>query len=155
MSEKDLPKEIIPPSPLPPPKIPLSETKGAGVMLTCKDMVLILQRNKDKDYPNSWNCPGGSAEKEEKPYQTAFRELKEEILNVPNNMEIINHKSNEKYILFHGILEEEFIPIINEESKDWAWVAFSEVFDYNLHPKDRFLMLSLIISSPNPYLPTP
>ena len=105
---------------------------GAGVMITCKNRVLLLKRSKDY----KWNCAGGSTERGESRFQTAIREMNEEILNVPETLKIVDHHHTKPYTLFYGILEEPFIPVVNEESVDWAWVSISEVFDLEIHPKD-------------------
>ena len=107
---------------------------GAGVMITCKNKVLLLQRSKDK----SWNCAGGSTERGESRFQTAIREMNEEILNVPKTLKIVDHHHTKPYTLYYGILEEPFAPEINEESIDWDWVDFSEVFNLEIHPKDYY-----------------
>ena len=105
---------------------------GAGVMITCKNRVLLLKRSKD----HKWNCAGGSTEIGESRFQTAIREMNEEIVNVPETLKIVDHHNTKTYTLFYGILEEPFTPEINEESIDWAWVSISEVFDLEIHPKD-------------------
>lgn len=47
-------------------------------MLNDKDEALLLQRKSDVHCPNVWSFPGGKAEGDEMPLQTATRELKEE-----------------------------------------------------------------------------
>jgi len=113
---------------------------GAGVMITCKNRVLLLQRNKDL----TWNCAGGSSERGESRYQTAIREMNEEITNVPPHLKIVNHYGTNGYTLYHGILRDIFYPMINDESIDWRWVRFSEIPKYKIHPKDRNHMQYLL-----------
>jgi 8-oxo-dGTP pyrophosphatase MutT (NUDIX family) len=54
--------------------------KGAGIMLvTPQDEVLFLLRSPDSNHPNEWDLPGGRADDDETPEETAKRECAEEI----------------------------------------------------------------------------
>lgn len=54
--------------------------KGAGIMLvTPDDEVLFLLRSPDANHPNTWDLPGGRADDDETPEETAKRECAEEI----------------------------------------------------------------------------
>ena len=54
--------------------------KGAGIMLiTPQDEVLFLLRSPTSNHPNEWDFPGGKADDDETPEETAKRETQEEI----------------------------------------------------------------------------
>ncbi|GIT57414.1 MAG: hypothetical protein Ct9H300mP18_08430 [Candidatus Neomarinimicrobiota bacterium] len=60
---------------------------------------LLLKRNKNKLYEHLWQGVAGKIEKDEKAWQTAVRELKEETGFEPKRMFIADHVSHfyEKY----------------------------------------------------------
>lgn len=58
--------------------------KGAGIMLvTPQDEVLFLLRSPTSNHPNEWDFPGGKADDDETPEETAKRETSEEIGSRP------------------------------------------------------------------------
>jgi 8-oxo-dGTP pyrophosphatase MutT (NUDIX family) len=58
--------------------------KGAGIaIVTPQDECLFLLRAPDANHPNEWDLPGGKADDDETPEETARRETKEEISALP------------------------------------------------------------------------
>lgn len=61
-----------------------SSIKGAGIaLITPQDECLFLLRAPDANHPNCWDLPGGKADDDETPEQTAKRETMEEIGAMP------------------------------------------------------------------------
>lgn len=58
--------------------------KGAGIaLITPQDECLFLLRSPDSNHPNEWDLPGGRADDDETPEETAKRETQEEIGALP------------------------------------------------------------------------
>jgi ADP-ribose pyrophosphatase YjhB (NUDIX family) len=52
--------------------------KYAGIIVRCKDRVLLCKRNNEGSLPGYWSCPGGKMEQGETPKEAAIREFMEE-----------------------------------------------------------------------------
>ena len=50
----------------------------SGVLVKCKNKVLLCKRSPKESRPNTWSIPCGHIEKEESPIDAAIREFKEE-----------------------------------------------------------------------------
>ena len=98
---------------------------------------LLLKRNKNKLYEHLWQGVAGKIEKDEKAWQTAVRELKEETGFEPKRMFIADHVSHfyEKYedrmnlVPVFGIEVDSKDVILSDEHIDYKWVDFKEAFD--------------------------
>ena len=113
---------------------------GAGIMLLCKKKVLVLKRGDYKEDPFSgyWNFPGGTSEKGETPYETALRETFEETGFEERDIRIYEHIENRSYTMYIGVLDEEYMPVLDEEHAEYKWIPLSDVLKIeNLHPKDE------------------
>jgi len=94
--------------------------------------VLFQLRNSDKRQKHTWGFWGGIIEKGETPYECIQRELKEELGMVPdiaklNPIDIYQSKDkNFMYYSFVAIVDDEFIPILNDESAGYAWVNIGQ-----------------------------
>lgn len=97
---------------------------------------LFLLRNENRE-PAYWGIPGGKLEKNETIIQGLERECIEEIQYFPNNPKLIPIQkfvnNTFTYHTFFCPIEEEFIPILNEEHIGYCWV---DVHNYPkpLHP---------------------
>jgi dATP pyrophosphohydrolase len=92
---------------------------------------LLLQRSKDKLYPNIWQMVTGKPNINEKAYQTAIREIKEETNLTASKLFIVPHV-NSFYNSFDDSIN--FVPvflalvnrdenvIISAEHQDYHWV---------------------------------
>jgi len=81
---------------------------------------------------NLWGLVGGTTEGSETPFEGLTREIEEEIGFVPNIKKTIPLEtfiSNDQHFHFHTyicIINEEFLPILNNEHNGYAWVSFGK-----------------------------
>ena len=90
--------------------------------------VLLNLRAPHKTHPMSWSLWGGMMEQNENPKGALLRELEEEMGFVPEIEKIypfdVYHSKDGHFIYysFVCITEDEFIPVLNQESAGYAWV---------------------------------
>jgi dATP pyrophosphohydrolase len=105
---------------------------------------LLLKRSSDKIYGGQWRMIGGKVENDEKAYETALRELKEETQLSPEifwTVPSINHFYNPEsdQILFIPAFAAEIFAdseiILDEEHISFKWVPYSEICEYGLWPE--------------------
>ena len=106
------------------------KTTAAGVVFLAKDTgrCLLQLREGTKRFNHTWGFWGGIIEKGETPFECIQRELDEEIGFIPelqklNPIDVYQSKDkNFMYYSFVYVVDEEFIPILNDESSGYAWV---------------------------------
>lgn len=114
--------------------------KACGAIIYARNThrVLFLLRNGER-HGNTWALAGGKVEAEESISQALKRELNEEIGLDSTNLKMIPlelFKSQDKHFEYHTficIIEEEFVPKLNEEHKGYAWCS-TDSFPKPLHP---------------------
>jgi ADP-ribose pyrophosphatase len=103
---------------------------GAFVLSRYSGKFLFLLRNTIK-YSNLWALPGGKAEFSETLSETLIRELEEEIGYNFSDRKLIpidTYINNDfKYHTLLIIVDEEFVPILNDEHKGFCWVDVDSV----------------------------
>jgi 8-oxo-dGTP pyrophosphatase MutT (NUDIX family) len=114
--------------------------KAAGALFyaTSTKRFLFLLRSGDS-YNHTWGLPGGKAQGRESIKACLHRELHEEISWIPPVSKIIpldlytsaDHKF--EYHTFVYVVEDEFIPKLNDEHAGWAWTVL-EGIPKPLHP---------------------
>jgi 8-oxo-dGTP diphosphatase len=67
----------------------MEKKRYVGVMVKCKDKVLLCKRNNLGSFPGMWSIPGGKLEENETPIEGAKREFLEETDVNINDKEII------------------------------------------------------------------
>lgn len=95
---------------------------------------LILKRNKNKIYEHLWQGVAGKIEKDEKAWQTAIRELKEETGLDPSNIFIADHVSRfyetkgdrVNLVPVFGIEVNSKDVILSNEHVDFKWVHYAD-----------------------------
>jgi|TARA_B000000477_G_C6082772_1_gene223940 dATP pyrophosphohydrolase len=95
---------------------------------------LILKRNKNKIYEHLWQGVAGKIEKDEKAWQTAIRELKEETGLDPSNIFIADHVSRfyetkgdrVNLVPVFGIEVSSKDVILSDEHVDFKWVHYAD-----------------------------
>ncbi len=98
---------------------------------------LLLKRNKNKLYEHLWQGVAGKIEKDEKAWETAVRELKEETGLAPKKMFVADHVSRfyEKHkdrmnlVPVFGIEVDSKDVTLSDEHIDYKWIDFEEAFD--------------------------
>lgn len=81
---------------------------------------------------NLWGLVGGTNEGAETPWEGLQREIEEEIGFLPNIKKtipletFISHDELFHYHTYICIINEEFLPILNDEHNGYAWVSFSK-----------------------------
>ena len=87
---------------------------------------LFLERTNTKT-AGQWGLVGGMAEGDETPWKALEREISEEVGKTPPIKKVIPLEmftSNDSKFFFHtylAIIEQEFIPQLNEEHSGYAW----------------------------------
>ena len=90
-------------------------------------------------YDSTWAFVGGKVEKGETEYTALQREIVEEIGFMPLVLKTIpvekftNAKNNFTYITYVCLIEEEFVPKLNDEHKGYAWSKLTS-WPKPLHP---------------------
>jgi 8-oxo-dGTP pyrophosphatase MutT (NUDIX family) len=99
---------------------------------------LFVLRN-TKTYKFTWALVGGKVETGETVYEAMCREITEELGSLPDIVKTIpiekfTHKKNKFiYETFVNIVEDEFIPVLNDEHVGYSWVDVDH-FPKPLHP---------------------
>ena len=97
---------------------------------------LFLLRN-DSKIPSTWGIPGGKVDEGETLLEGLMRECMEEIQYFPNDAKLIPiQKFVNKTFTYHTFfckVEDEFMPILNEEHIGYAWIDY-EQYPKPLHP---------------------
>ena len=101
--------------------------------------VMLQQRSGAVNHPRTWGFFGGKAEGNERPSETLYREMEEEIGLVPSIDKVIPINKftspNKKFIYnsFVVTVDDEFIPVLNNESDGYCWVKIGN-WPRPLHP---------------------
>jgi len=98
---------------------------------------LLLKRNKNKLYEHLWQGVAGKIEKDEKAWETAVRELKEETGLAPKKMFVTDHvscfyekhKDRMNLVPVFGIEVDSKDVTLSDEHIDYKWLDFEEAFD--------------------------
>lgn len=99
---------------------------------------LYLLRNDSKN-PEKWGLPGGKKENNETLLETINRECLEEMGTLPEYIKLVPIEKfttqNSKFIYhtFFCLIEDEFIPILNDEHTGYCWVD-KGIIPRPLHP---------------------
>lgn len=122
------------------------KVKGAGIMLiTPQDEVLFLLRSPTSNHPNEWDLPGGRADEDETPEETAKRECAEEIGGSPyGELKKIGDTSSKDdsgsdvdFITFKQYVMHKFVPKLDQsEHTAYKWASLQNPPE-PLHPGVR------------------
>ena len=115
------------------------------VFRTSAPQYLMLKRADHKQYPGIWQCVTGRVKVDEKPYQTALRELAEETALKPVSMWTVDQIN-----LFYEAMEDRvnLIPIfgvevandqvrLSDEHVDHRWCSVEEAVDLLLWDQQK------------------
>jgi 8-oxo-dGTP pyrophosphatase MutT (NUDIX family) len=109
---------------------------GCGAMIYCTatNRYLFLLRNNGR-YSNTWGLVGGKIELNETVQQGLEREIQEELGGMIQDAKLIpveQFTSDNGNFVYHTFLirvEEEFVPVLNDEHRGYCWVELKD------HPK--------------------
>jgi 8-oxo-dGTP pyrophosphatase MutT (NUDIX family) len=113
---------------------------AAGVLifsLTTKRFLFLLRNNTKTK--NTWGMPGGKIHANESVIDGLHREIFEELGEIPQVIKTIpletftSFDEEFQYFSFIFIVNNEFIPILNDEHGGYAWAAIDR-FPKPLHP---------------------
>lgn len=79
--------------------------KIGGVLVKCKNEVLLCKRAPDKSMPNSWSIPCGHLEKGESPEEGAKREFFEETNLNAKNLKYLGKIEKRKLVIYVYLME--------------------------------------------------
>ena len=113
-----------------------SHTEGVGALVYVRstNRYLFLLRNKSK-HSGSWGIVGGKVDPGETVIQALVREIVEEIGQDFTNRKFIPLETftsdNKKFVYYTFLVtvEEEFVPVLNNEHRGYCWVELQD------HPK--------------------
>ena len=127
--------------------------------------VMLQQRSGEVNHPRTWGFFGGKSEGNERPIETLYREIEEEVGLVPSIEKVIPINKftspNKKFVYnsFVVTVQDEFIPVLNNESDGYCWVKIGN-WPRPVHPgaKIQFnskqfvkkLKTCLLYTSPSP-----
>lgn len=103
---------------------------GVGTIFvsTRSKRVLLNLRSPHKTHSMCWSLWGGMVEKDEQPKDALLRELTEEMNFIPDIEKIYSfdvYQSRDKHFKYYSfvcIVEEEFVPELNNENCGYCWV---------------------------------
>lgn len=110
------------------------ESTGALIYSISTKRYLFLLRSGTK-YANTWGLPGGKIERGETVSEGLAREIEEELGGVIPNAKLYpieKFTSENNKFTYHTFLipvDDEFVPVLNDEHKGYAWCAVED------HPK--------------------
>lgn len=111
---------------------------GIWFYSTNTDRYLYLLRN-DPKHPNTWGLPGGKCEAGETLLTTVYRECTEELGCMPEYKKLVPIEKFTSadggfcYHTFFCLIEQEFIPTLNEEHVGYSWTQ-SKIWPRPMHP---------------------
>jgi 8-oxo-dGTP pyrophosphatase MutT (NUDIX family) len=106
---------------------------AAGILFVAPDGdVLLLRRSStEENYGGHWALPGGKADDGETPEQTADREAREEMGDVPAGAKkLLDSRVTPSGMAFHTFAQptdEKFVPTLNFEHSGYAWAPFDQL----------------------------
>ena len=124
---------------------------------------LVFLRSSSKIYANQWRMIGGKVLDDEKSWEAALRELKEETGLKPEHfwsVPSINHfyeaKSDQVHLIpaFAAELKSDRAPVLDDEHIEYKWIGLDEI-DGHIHWPEQQRLMKLIhhIISENLLLP--
>ena len=114
------------------------ESVGALIYSTSTKRFLFLLRNGSK-FSGTWGLPGGKVDAGETVLEALEREINEELGGAIRGAKLYpieKFTSDNKKFTYHTFLipvDEEFMPVLNEEHRGYAWCGIND-YPRPLHP---------------------
>ncbi|UCF49154.1 MAG: NUDIX pyrophosphatase [Thermoplasmatales archaeon] len=132
---------------------------ATSILLNSDGKILILKRSdKVKTYKGQWGGVAGYVEKNEKPFDTAIKEIFEEVGLMKEDVKLIkkldpifitDYYEQEKYewkiFVFLFKTKKESKIRIDWEHSEYRWITPSEIINYNTVPHLKDVIKKLII----------
>lgn len=132
---------------------------ATSILLNSDGKILILKRSdKVKTYKGQWGGVAGYVEKNEKPFETAIKEIFEEVGLIKEDVKLIkkldpifitDYYEQEKYewkiFVFLFETKKEIKIRIDWEHSEYRWILPSEIINYNTVPHLKDVIKKLII----------
>ena len=115
------------------------EASGCVFLSLSTGRIMMQHRSSSVTHPNTWGFFGGKGEAQERPIETLYRELEEEIGKLPNIIKTIpisKFTSTNGKFTYHSfvvLVNEDFTPELNKESDGYCWVNIGK-WPKPLHP---------------------
>jgi len=111
--------------------------RGAGILPIAKSTgrIMVILRSSYVNEPGTWGTIGGKIDDHETlPKTAAAREFEEETQQNPRDLlqvlPLAVYKSPDgtfEYHNFAGVVQDEFVPVLNWESEDYKWITYDEL----------------------------
>jgi len=115
----------------------MSNTSAGVFFYSRKTNRYLYMLRTDAKNPGNWGIPGGKIEENETLLEGMIRECEEEVGYFPPNGKLVPIQkfinNTFTYHTFFCEVENEFIPVLNEEHCGYAWVGESQ-YPKPLHP---------------------
>jgi|TARA_R110002167_G_scaffold15332_12_gene61219 8-oxo-dGTP pyrophosphatase MutT (NUDIX family) len=114
------------------------EASGCIFLSTTTGRIMMQLRSDGVTHARKWGFFGGKSENKERPSETLYREIEEEVgkTNITKVIPISKFTSKNGRFIYNSfvvLVAEEFIPDLNKESDGYCWVAI-EKWPRPLHP---------------------
>lgn len=128
-----------------------AKTRAAGVaFVTPIGEALFLLRSEKGDHPGEWCFPGGTAEGNETPEETALREVEEETGVVPKaGPEHLDQRTSSDgvdFVTFRQDVTDKWKPVLNDEHIEARWAPIDDP-PKPLHPGVKAVLDKLAMDS--------
>lgn len=114
----------------------MAKPKSAGIIFFAGDKVLFTKRDSLAPEGGTWDFPGGGMEPDETPKEAARRETREEVGFDYDGPLLKVKKMSNGYVAYAALLDEPFVPVLNDEHTDYVWTTFDNLPE-PLHPVTR------------------
>lgn len=114
----------------------MAKAKSAGIIFFAGNRVLFTKRDSLAPEGGTWDFPGGGMEPDETPKEAARRETREEVGFDYDGPLLKVKKMSNGYVAFAALLDEPFVPVLNDEHTDYVWATFDDLPE-PLHPTTR------------------
>ena len=110
-------------------------SKGAGMLFTTGEKILLLKRSSQVEQPGTWGVPGGAVKVDDDGghmplLDAAKEEVREELGRLPAFRVIgktVFRKGGFEFVTFVALVQVEFKPTLNWENDKSGWFAVDEL----------------------------
>ena len=134
------------------------DAEAAGVMFTDGERILLLKRSVEVDHPHTWVIPGGACKDGESAQAAAYREVLEEIGQLPPHVVLdwyvveqpFEESAPPKFTTYLAQVDpsfiEGFLGELDHEGVSWGWFDKVQVEQLDLHPG-----VAIVLERANPF----